>query len=84
MTDIAMLIMHCHQENKFYLIGQLMAMTIINCGGGYPFFAPSVYSYLCGIALNDIVVHSDEVPDYEMKTMINEVTHCLHVYLCKM
>jgi hypothetical protein len=77
------------QENKFYLIGQLMAMTIVNCGGGYPFFAPSVLSYLCGVPLTNILVDNDEVPDYKMKTIIEEVMHCLLslmalecIYLC--
>ena len=52
-----------------------MAMTIVNCGGGYPFFAPSILSYLCGVPLTDIVVSNDEIPDYEMKIVIDEVMH---------
>ena len=62
-----------------------MAMTIVNCGGGYPFFAPSVLSYLCGVPLTNILVDNDEVPDYKMKTIIEEVMHCLlslSIYLC--
>jgi len=43
------------QENKFLLIGQLMA-------SGFPFFAQSVFSYLCGINISSIGVQTIEVP----------------------
>ena len=64
----------CVQENKFFCIGQLMVMTIVNCGSGYPFLAPSVFSYLCGLPIADIVVGTEEVPDYEIRAVIEKVT----------
>ena len=52
-------------------------MTIAICGGSYPFFAPSVLSYLCVVLLTDKLVGNDEVPNNKMKTLIEEVMHCL-------
>ena len=52
-------------------------MTIVNCGSGYPLFAPSVFSYLCSVPLMDIIVSNDEVPDHEIKELINQVKHGL-------
>ena len=51
-----------------------MAMTIVNFGSGYPFLAPSVFSYLCGLPIADIVVGTEEVPDYEIRAVIEKVT----------
>ena len=50
-----------------------MAMAIVNCGGGYPFFAPSIFSYLCGVPLGDIAIGDEEVGNYETESLINEV-----------
>ena len=50
-----------------------MAMTIVNCGSGYLFFAPSVYAYLCGSPLDTLEIGDDEIPNYETKKMIEKV-----------
>lgn len=55
-----------------------MAMTIVNCGSGYPFFAPSVFSCLCGKSLTAIEIGDDEVPNYETQAMIEKVQILLH------
>ena len=44
------------QADKFYHVGKLMAMAIVQGGSGFPFFASSVYAYLCGSPLAAIKV----------------------------
>ena len=64
------------QENTFFYIGRLMAMTVVNCSSGYPFLAPSVYSYLCDTPLSDIVIADDEVPTIEIRNLMEKVSRC--------
>ena len=66
----------CTQENTFFYIGRLMAMTVVNCSSGYPFLAPSVYSYLCGTPLSNIVIADDEVPTFEIRNLMEKVSTC--------
>ncbi len=51
---------------KFFHIGQLMAMSLGQEGSGFPYFSPSVYKYLCGVAPKNIEVEEDVIPDYDV------------------
>ena len=62
------------QEGKYFKVGQLMAMAIVQGGSGFPFFAPSVYKYLCGSRLEEICVEVDEVPNIEVKQLLHQVS----------
>ena len=42
-------------------------------GLGFPFFAPSVYSYISGVNLCDIACTIDEVPDMELRNKLDQV-----------
>ena len=62
------------QEGKYFKVEQLMAMAIVQGGSGLPFFAPSVYKYLCGSRLEEICVEVDEVPNIEVKQLLHQVS----------
>ena len=52
----------------------LTGMSLIQGGSGYPFFAPSVYDYICGQDVCSIVPTIDEILDPELKTALVEVS----------
>ena len=37
------------QTNKFLYVGRLMAISLVQGGSGFPFFAQPMYEYLCGV-----------------------------------
>ena len=43
--------------------------------------APPVYKYLCGIELSSIEVTVDDVPNLEVKALIEEVKNIHHLYI---
>lgn len=51
----------------------LIGVSIVQGGSGFPFFAPSTYSYLCGVDLCSIVVGRDEIPDPEVEKTLQDV-----------
>ena len=51
----------------------LIGVSIVQGGSGYPFFAPSTFSYLCGADLCLIVVGREEIPDPEVEKTLHEV-----------
>ena len=51
-----------------------MAMALAQDGSGFPFLAPCVYKYLCGMDLSCINIDPDEVPDYEVRDFLQKVT----------
>ena len=65
------------QADKFYHVDKLMAMAIVQGGSGFPFFASSVYAYLCGSPLAAIKVPTEEVPNFEVKVLLDQV-NCSH------
>ena len=48
-------------------------MSIIQGGSGYPFFAPSLYQYICGKDVCSISPELIEVPDLELRTVLEKV-----------
>ena len=49
------------------------SVYIVQGGSGYPFFAPSTFSYLCGADVCSIVVGREEIPDPEVEKTLHEV-----------
>ena len=48
-------------------------MSIVQGGSGIHFFAPCVYQYLCGVDVSAIPVSTDDIPDYEVITVVQKV-----------
>lgn len=48
-------------------------MSFVQGGAGLHWFSASVYNYLTGVKVADIIVDISEVPDYEVKEMLNKV-----------
>ena len=61
------------QSKKFEKVGQLMAMSLAQDGNGFPFFAPSMFDYICGKDVGEITVDINHVPDYEARDFLFKV-----------
>ena len=48
-------------------------MCLVHGGGGFHVLSQSVFNYFCGRELEDIIASSDEVDDFEVRSIINEV-----------
>ena len=44
-----------------------MGMSITQGGSGYPYFAPSMYKYICGEDVCSIEPEIDEIPDFQLQ-----------------
>ena len=51
-----------------------MAMGIAQIGTVFPFFSKSTYDYLCGVPIASIHIYEDEVPNYEVRALIENVS----------
>ena len=58
---------------KYYRIGQLMAMSLLQQGSGFPYLAPCIYQYISGVELSAIDVSIEDVPSFELRSMIEKV-----------
>ena len=56
-------------------------MGITQGASGFCFFATSLYSYLCGADIADIEVPDSEVPNLEVKFLLDQVCHVANI-LC--
>uniref|UniRef100_A0A1X7VJU3 HECT domain-containing protein n=1 Tax=Amphimedon queenslandica TaxID=400682 RepID=A0A1X7VJU3_AMPQE len=61
------------QEEKFFYIGELMALSVLHGGCGFPFLGKSTYDYLCGVPLSSINVSKDEVPNVEARVLLDKI-----------
>ena len=59
------------QTKKFYHVGRLMAISLVQGGSGFPFFAPPVYQYLCGVEMPTIELQ--DVPNFEVISLLEKV-----------
>ena len=50
-----------------------MAISLLQEGSGFPFFAPPIYQYLCGADIATIEVAMEDIPDFEVRNLIEEV-----------
>ena len=51
----------------------LIGISLVQGGSGFPFFAPSTFSYLCGRDIRAVTVGQDEIPDIEIDIVLDEV-----------
>ena len=63
------------QNGDFKCLGILVGMSFLNGGSGYPFFAPSLYHYVCGKDVCNITPLIDEVPDHDLRTVLLKQHH---------
>ena len=52
------------QTKTYYHVGRLMAISLVQGGSGFPFVAPPVYQYLCGVEMPTIELQ--DVPNFEV------------------
>jgi len=59
----------------YHQIGELVAMLVVQGGSGLGAHAlsPSVYNYMSGKLVSDIIVSVAEVPDPEVRDMLAKV-----------
>lgn len=62
------------QRNKYYQLGMLMAMSIVQGGSGFPFLAPPIFQYICGVEIRRISISNEDVPEYDVKKLIEDVS----------
>ena len=61
------------QTGDFHSIGMLVGMAITQGGSGSPFFAPSMYHYICGRDVRSISPSLQEVPDHDLYAVLVKV-----------
>lgn len=69
------------QTNKFLYVGRLMAMSLVQGGSGFPFFAQPMYEYLCGVDPSSVNISVNDVPNSDAALLLQKVTHALHTIL---
>lgn len=50
-----------------------MAMSLVQDGSGYPYFAECVHMYLQGVSVMKLKVEIEDVSDYEVQSFLKEV-----------
>ena len=63
---------------KYYKIGQLMSMSLLQGGSGFPYLAPPIYQYFSGVEIFALNVSMEDVASFELRSIIEEVR--LHIY----
>ena len=61
------------QTNKFVHVGNLMAMSLLQGGSGFPYLAPPMYDYLCGENASSIKVSAEDVPNVDVTLLLQKV-----------
>lgn len=61
------------QNDVYRQLGELVAASVVQGGSGLHIFNNSVYEYLCGVALTSIRPSVCEIPDAEVRTILDEV-----------
>ena len=54
-------------------IGQLVTMSVVQGGSGIHGLSNSVYNYLSGMPVSDIIVSVAKVPDPDVREMLEKV-----------
>ena len=54
-------------------MGQLMAMSLLQQGSGFPYLAPPVYQYISGVEVSKIDVSVEDIPNVEFRSIIEKV-----------
>ena len=61
------------QNNVYFRLGQLTSMAFVHGVAGFHVFSSSVYNYIAGMKVNDIVVGEEEIGDPVIKMVTSEV-----------
>ena len=61
------------KNDVFRLLGELTAVSIVQGGSGLHLFNSSVYKYLCGNAVSAITPDVAEIPDKEIRDILEQV-----------
>ena len=48
-----------------------MAMSLVQDGSGFPYMAPPLFEYLCGMSTIDMT--KEDVPSYEVQQLLQQV-----------
>ena len=69
------------QDHIFNKLGQLAAMALLHGGAGFHILSQSLYNYVSGMSMSDIIISSDEVPNPVAKEAIQEVSQLLVLHV---
>ena len=61
------------QTNDFFLIGKLIAMSILQGSCSFPVLHPAAYNYLVKRDYVGQVVNDEDVPDFQIRQLLQEV-----------
>ena len=61
------------KDKKFFYVGNLVAMGLVQGGSGIPFLAPPVYNYLCGMSMQAVKVSLEDAPNFEVQELVEKV-----------
>lgn len=61
------------QKGVYRLLGELIAASVVQGGSGLHLFNAAVYQYLCGNEVSTITPKMEEVPDREVKDVLEQV-----------
>ena len=61
------------QKGVFLKTGMLMGVSLVQGGSGVPFFAPSIYQYICSGDVCSVVAKRVEVPHQHIDDVIDKV-----------
>ena len=61
----------------YFRLGQIVSMAVLQGGVGFHIFSTSVYNYISGMKISDIVVDIKEVPDNEVQEKLQQVATIL-------
>ena len=59
------------QQRHFYFAGVMISCCVLQGGPGFPFLAPSIYSYISG--MSTVIPTVEEVVDFEVRSFLSEV-----------
>ena len=45
----------------------LIGVSVVQDGSGYPYFAPSTFSYLCHMSTHSIIATPEDIPDAKVQ-----------------
>jgi len=68
------------QNDVYRRLGELVAVSVVQGGSGLHVFNSSVYQYLCGADVTTIIPSICQVPDVEVREVLEQVHE--HVHVC--
>ncbi len=71
------------QDDIFFKLGQLGATALAQGGSGHHIFSPSVFNFIRGMSVSEVIADINDIPDERVKRIAQEVIFKLvHVYTC--